>query len=197
MADMIDLVEKMQGAEAFSNIPAPLQTALFLGSLTLIPAALVCLTSFSRIAIVLSFVRRAVTSQDIPPNLVLTGLALFLTLFTMGPTLARINEKAIQPYLDKQVTGPAAIRAGFEQLQGEPPGLSRRPVGGDKPRRSPVAKCKRRRQGMSVDQVIEISRDLFYTAMLVALPALAVSFLVGLIVSIFQTVTSIQDQTLS
>ena len=50
---------------------------------------------------------------------------------------------------------------------------------------------------MPLEQVTEIARDLFYTALLVALPALAVSFLVGLIVSIFQTVTSIQDQTLS
>lgn len=50
---------------------------------------------------------------------------------------------------------------------------------------------------MSIEQVIEIGQDLFYSAMLVALPALAVSFIVGLIVSIFQTVTSIQDQTLS
>jgi flagellar biosynthetic protein FliQ len=50
---------------------------------------------------------------------------------------------------------------------------------------------------MPIEQVTELGRDLFYTAMLVALPALAVSFLVGLIVSIFQTVTSIQDQTLS
>jgi flagellar biosynthetic protein FliQ len=50
---------------------------------------------------------------------------------------------------------------------------------------------------MSVDQVVEIGQDLFYTALLVGLPALVVSFLVGLIVSIFQTVTSIQDQTLS
>jgi flagellar biosynthetic protein FliQ len=50
---------------------------------------------------------------------------------------------------------------------------------------------------MPIEQVTELGRDLFYTAMLVALPALAVSFLVGLIVSIFQTVTSIQDQTLN
>src|SRR5438128_5705298 len=102
MTDLADLTARLQEAGTFQNLSPPLQTALFLGALTLIPAALVCLTSFSRIAIVLSFVRRAVTSQDIPPNLVLTGLALFLTLFTMGPTLARINEKAIQPYLDKQ-----------------------------------------------------------------------------------------------
>jgi flagellar biosynthetic protein FliQ len=50
---------------------------------------------------------------------------------------------------------------------------------------------------MTIEWVIEIGRDLFYTALLVSLPALAVSFVVGLIVSIFQTVTSIQDQTLS
>ncbi|MBY0231780.1 MAG: flagellar type III secretion system pore protein FliP [Gemmataceae bacterium] len=100
----------------FSNLPAPLQTALFLGSLAFIPAALVCLTSFTRIIIVLSFVRRAVTSQDIPPNLVLTGLALYLTLFTMGPLLEQVNARALTPYLDKKITAGKAAQAGIESL---------------------------------------------------------------------------------
>jgi flagellar biosynthetic protein FliP len=116
MADVIDLAEKLQGAEGLANLSGPLQTALFIGSLTIIPAALVCLTSFTRIIIVLSFVRRAVTSQDIPPNLVLTGLALYLTLFTMGPVLEKINARAVTPYLDKKMTGAAAARAGVDTL---------------------------------------------------------------------------------
>lgn len=115
--DLAALADRLQNADGFANLSAPLQTALFLGALTFIPAALVSLTSFTRIIIVLSFVRRAVTSQDIPPNSVLTGLALFLTLFTMGPTLDQINQKALTPYLDKKCTGAEAIRAGGNALQ--------------------------------------------------------------------------------
>jgi flagellar biosynthesis protein FliP len=93
------------------------QTALFLGSLVLLPAALVCLSPFTRIVIVMSFVRRAVTSQDIPPNSVLIGLSLFLTLFVMGPTLSDVNAKAITPYLDGKISGVDAFREGSASLQ--------------------------------------------------------------------------------
>ena len=65
----------------------PALNALLLGALVFVPSILVCVTGFTRIIIVLSFVRRAVTSQDIPPNSVIMGLSLFLTLFVMGPTL--------------------------------------------------------------------------------------------------------------
>ena len=114
--DLGDLATRLQEGEAFQNLPGPLQTALFLGALTLLPAALVTLTSFTRIVIVLSFVRRAVTSQDIPSNMVLTGLALFLTLFTMGPTLEDINTQAVTPYLDKKMAGAEAMRKGGDSL---------------------------------------------------------------------------------
>ena len=72
-----------QHAELLQNLPGPLQVALFLGALALLPAGLVCLTGFTRIVIVLSFVRRAVTSQDLPSNQVLLGLSLFLTWLVM------------------------------------------------------------------------------------------------------------------
>jgi flagellar biosynthetic protein FliP len=112
-ADLANLAEKLQGAEFFNQLSAPLQTALFLSVLAFLPALLVSLTSFTRIVIVLSFVRRAVTSQDIPPNIVLIGLALYLTLFTMGPTLEDINNKALTPYLEKKIpAGDAIARAG-------------------------------------------------------------------------------------
>ena len=112
MADLADLPQRLEGA----NVSAPLQTALFLGAMALIPAALVTLTSFTRIIIVLSFVRRAVTSQDIPSNLVLVGLSLYLTLFTMGPTLEKINDRALTPYLDKKLTTSQALKEGGKCL---------------------------------------------------------------------------------
>src|ERR1700677_602246 len=98
-----ELAGRLQESKAFQDMPQPLQTALFLGALALLPALLVTTTSFTRIIIVLSFVRKAVSSQETPPNQVLTGLALFLTLFTMGPTLEEINNKALTPYLDKKI----------------------------------------------------------------------------------------------
>ncbi|MGH7225869.1 MAG: flagellar type III secretion system pore protein FliP [Gemmataceae bacterium] len=116
MADPLSVVQRLGESSHLQNLSAPLQTALFLGGLVLLPALLVCLTPFTRIIIVLSFVRRAVTSQDIPPNPVLLGLAMFLTLFVMGPTLDDINAKAVTPYLDKQISGGDAVSAGGAEL---------------------------------------------------------------------------------
>lgn len=117
MNDFTDVAARLQQTDALQNLSAPMQTALFLGAMTLLPAALVTMTSFTRIVIVLSFVRRAVTSQDIPPNLVITGMALFLTLYTMGPTLTEVNDKAIIPYLDKKIPGGEALKAAAAPLQ--------------------------------------------------------------------------------
>ncbi|MFO0865820.1 MAG: flagellar type III secretion system pore protein FliP [Gemmataceae bacterium] len=117
MGDEADLAQKLTESAFFQNLSPPLQTALFLGALVLLPAMLVCLTGFTRIVIVLSFVRRAVTSQEIPPNTVLMGLAMFLTLFVMGPTLDAMNKEAVSPYLDKQIKGPEAWNKGVGILQ--------------------------------------------------------------------------------
>jgi flagellar biosynthetic protein FliP len=111
MADPVEIAERLRSSGAFDNLSPPLQTALFLGGMALLPAALVSLTSFTRVVIVLSFVRRAVTSQEIPPNIVLTGLALCLTLFIMGPVWDEANTQAITPYLDHKISGAAAFQA--------------------------------------------------------------------------------------
>jgi len=117
MNEPIDLAQKVTESAFFQNLSPPLQTALFLGAMVLLPAMLVCLTGFTRIVIVLSFVRRAVTSQEIPPNTVMMGLAMFLTLFVMGPTLDAMNKEAITPYLDKEIKGPEAWNKGTAVLQ--------------------------------------------------------------------------------
>lgn len=117
MADTAQLIESIGQSGAFQNLPQPVQTAIFLGALTLIPTILVTLTAFTRIIIVLGFIRRAVTSQEIPPTLVLLGLGLFLTLFVMGPTLDTINTNAIQPYLEKKITGSEALSRGSDALR--------------------------------------------------------------------------------
>lgn len=88
--------------DSFSGLAPPMQIAIFLGAMSFATAALVCLTAFTRIIIVLSFVRRALSTQEIPPNQVILGLSFFLTLFVMAPTVENINEKGLQPYLEAQ-----------------------------------------------------------------------------------------------
>jgi flagellar biosynthetic protein FliP len=96
------------------NVSPPVQLALVLGLSALLPAALMTLTSFTRVVIVLSFVRQGLATQNVPPNLVITGLAMFLTLFIMQPTLNEIDREALQPYLKKALPGPEAIQKGVE-----------------------------------------------------------------------------------
>ncbi len=113
MPEGAGIVQALEKSALVQNLSPPMQTALFLAALVLLPAALVCLTGFTRIVIVLSFVRRAVTSQDIPPTIVLTGLALFLTLFVMAPTWDELNTKAVAPYLDGKLAGADAYQKGL------------------------------------------------------------------------------------
>ncbi len=77
--------------------------------LTLAPAILIMMTSFTRIIIVLSFLRQALGTQNMPPNQLLVGLALFVTLFVMSPFFKQINSQAIDPYLNGQIGQEAAI----------------------------------------------------------------------------------------
>ncbi|MCG7407482.1 flagellar type III secretion system pore protein FliP [Paenibacillus sp. ACRRX] len=82
---------------------------LLITVLSLAPAILILMTSFTRIVIVLGFVRTSLGTQQMPPNQVLIGLALFMTLFVMSPTLGQVNEVALQPYLKGEITQTAAL----------------------------------------------------------------------------------------
>jgi flagellar biosynthesis protein FliP len=94
-----------------------LQFFLLLTVLSLVPAVLMMVTSFVRITIVLSFVRNAMGAQQMPPNQVLVGLALFLTLFVMAPTWQRINSDALQPYMTNQLPADQAFDRGSQPLR--------------------------------------------------------------------------------
>src|SRR5438105_11798421 len=94
-----------------------LQLFLLLTILSLVPAILMMVTSFVRITIVLSFVRNAIGAQQMPPNQVLVGLALFLSLFVMAPTWQRINTEALQPYLTNQMAPDVAFDKGSQPLR--------------------------------------------------------------------------------
>lgn len=112
-------------AQAFpvSQTVPPVQTAeairisLVLALLALIPAMVLCMTPFVRIVITLSMIRHAFGMPETPPSPVLVSLALFLTVFAMGPTFTTVNAEALQPFLDGQLTVQAASEKGAEPLK--------------------------------------------------------------------------------
>ncbi|MCE5314752.1 MAG: flagellar type III secretion system pore protein FliP [Armatimonadota bacterium] len=91
-------------AKSPEEVSSSLQILFILTILSLAPALLIMLTSFTRIIIVLSFTRSALGSPQVPPNSVLIGLALFLTFFTMAPVWQQINSHALKPYMEHQIT---------------------------------------------------------------------------------------------
>lgn len=90
---------------------------ILLTILTLLPSILIMMTSFIRIIIVFSFLKSAMGTQQAPPNQVLIGLAIFLTVFIMAPTFGIINTNAVRPYLDGTITQDQAIAAGSAPLR--------------------------------------------------------------------------------
>jgi flagellar biosynthetic protein FliP len=97
------------------SVSAPLQVVVLMTLLTFLPAALIILTSFTRIAIVFHFLRQALGTQDMPSNQILVGLTLFLTAFIMGPVVEQVNEAAVQPV----VAGRISLTDAFDR--GAPP----------------------------------------------------------------------------
>lgn len=93
-----------------------LQLLLIMGLLTILPALVLMMTSFTRILIVLAILRQALGLQQSPPNQVLIGLALFLSLFVMGPTLEGVNQAALEPYAAGEMPAEQAIEAAGVQF---------------------------------------------------------------------------------
>jgi len=93
-----------------------LQVLLLMSLLTILPSLVLMMTSFTRIIIVLSILRQALGLQNTPPNQVLVGLALFLSIFVMQPQLSEINRTALQPYLSDQMTIDKSIARSAEVL---------------------------------------------------------------------------------
>ncbi|MXO69704.1 flagellar type III secretion system pore protein FliP [Altererythrobacter marinus] len=93
-----------------------LQLLLVMGLLTILPALVLMMTSFTRIIVVLAILRQALGLQQSPPNQVLIGLSLFLSLFVMAPTLERVNEAAIAPYAAGQVNAEEAIELAGDEF---------------------------------------------------------------------------------
>lgn len=94
----------------------PLQLLILMGALTVLPSLILMMTSFTRIIIVLSILRQALGLQQTPPNQVLVGLSLFLTLFIMQPVMSTINHTAIEPYSRKEISVDQALERSGKPL---------------------------------------------------------------------------------
>ncbi len=99
------------------DVAVTLQIILLLTVLSLAPALLIMVTSFTRVMIVFSFLRQALGTQQAPPTQVMIGLAVFLTIFIMAPVWQDINTNALQPYLDQQISQGEAYQKAMEPLR--------------------------------------------------------------------------------
>jgi flagellar biosynthetic protein FliP len=100
-----------------SDVAFSLQILMLLTVLTLAPALIVLTTAFTRIVVVLSFVRTALGTQSNPPNQVLLGLAMFLTFFVMSPVIEDVNKNALQPYLAQKISQSVALERAQKPLR--------------------------------------------------------------------------------
>ncbi len=107
----------LNGLGAEQDLGVAIQIVFLMTLLTLAPSILVMMTSFTRIIIVLGFVRNAVGVPAAPSNQIIIGIALFLTIFVMSPILDRINNDALQPYLNDQITSTQALDSASEHIK--------------------------------------------------------------------------------
>ena len=118
ISDLMTVVDKAtSGQDEGKDWSTPVKLVIIFGGLAILPSLLVMMTSFTRIVIVLAFVRRALTTQTIPPTIAIMGLGLFLTFYTMAPTLGKINAVSIQPYLADQIDFKTAGDRGTECIK--------------------------------------------------------------------------------
>ena len=107
------VIQELIGVDASQ----PLELVILLTLIALAPSMLIMMTCFTRIVIVLGFLRTAMQTQSTPPNMVITGMALFLTFFIMAPVFSEINEVAYQPYVSEELTTEEALDAASVPLK--------------------------------------------------------------------------------
>jgi flagellar biosynthetic protein FliP len=118
MSDLMKLIDKTATTETEAkDWSTPVKLVIIFAGLAILPSLLVMMTSFTRIIIVLGFIRRALTTQTIPPNIAIVGLSLFLTLFTMAPTFSKINTDAINPYINDQIDFGTATKIASDNIK--------------------------------------------------------------------------------
>jgi len=116
-ANLGDLDISISTDDSENGLSSTLQILLILTVISLAPSILIMVTSFTRILIVLHFTRAALGMQTTPPNQVLIGLALFLTLFIMAPVMTEVNTEALQPLAANEITTEEALERGLEPIR--------------------------------------------------------------------------------
>ncbi len=104
-------------AENPDQVSVLLQIVALLTILSLAPAILILMTSFTRLAVAFAFLRQALGTHQMPPNQVMIGLALFLTFFIMMPVWQQVNDKAIKPYMSEEISQTEALKAAMEPMR--------------------------------------------------------------------------------
>lgn len=107
----------MVGTQGNNSFSVPIQTLLFFTALSFLPAILLMMTGFTRIVIVLGLMRQALGTQSSPPNQVIIGLSLFLTLFVMGPTLDKVYAEAYKPYSENAISFEEAVQRAEKPMR--------------------------------------------------------------------------------
>lgn len=118
LLNVIDKVTTDPSEEKPIAWATPVKLVVIFTLLAIIPSLLAMTTSFTRIVIVLSFVRRALSTQSIPPNTAIMGLAIFLTLYSMAPTFHKINNEGIQPYIADEIDFNTATSRASDIIKG-------------------------------------------------------------------------------
>lgn len=113
----VAFADPWRDAATQGDIAPALRQVIVLTMLSLLPALLIAMTSFTRIVIVLSMVRGALGLQQTPPNVVIITLSLFLTLFSMSPVLQAVKERGVDPWMAKTVDTETALTAGFQPFK--------------------------------------------------------------------------------
>jgi flagellar biosynthesis protein FliP len=113
----LSLDEQENATDGPGKIAAGLQILLMLTVLSVAPALVLMMTCFARIAIVLSFIRQALSTQQMPPNQILIGLAMIMTFFVMAPAVTTVHQQALKPYLDGEISATEALATGSAPLR--------------------------------------------------------------------------------
>ena len=116
-AEGIDALTITTNADGTQDYSVTLQVLAIMTAMSFIPAAIIMMTSFTRIIVVLAILRQAIGLQQTPSNQVLLGMSLFLSIFIIAPIYEQINERAIEPYLSEQVTSLEALDLAKEPMK--------------------------------------------------------------------------------
>ncbi len=117
VSDAINMTINMGNLNEPKQVAGIVKVLLVMTSFTFLPGLLMVMTSFTRIIIVLSFVRKAISSQQMPPNQILIGLAILITFFVMAPVFSQINKEAIQPFMQEEIDQREAFERGIGPLK--------------------------------------------------------------------------------